>query len=95
MTSDIAPVTGVGFESIEGVPSVAERAKVAAARGRLDRSDSVEISEQARLMSRLRALPEVRQEIIDRVRRELALGTYETEDKIDGVLDRVIDDLEA
>lgn len=95
MTSDIAPVVGAGFESIEGIPSVAERAKAASVRTRPERSDSVEISEEARLMSRLRAMPEVRQDLIDRVRRELAMGTYETEDKIDGLLDRVIEDIES
>ncbi|MFN0131743.1 MAG: flagellar biosynthesis anti-sigma factor FlgM [Phycisphaerales bacterium] len=95
--SDIAAVSGVGglgFDSLEGIPGAAERSRSAAARGTLmQRADSVEISDRARLMSRLRAMPDARQELVDRVRGELAMGTYETPDKLDATADGLIQDL--
>jgi anti-sigma28 factor (negative regulator of flagellin synthesis) len=55
--------------------------------------DSVEFSPRAQLLSRLAELPDVRQGLIDRVRAEIASGTYETPDKIDALLEDLNQDL--
>lgn len=55
--------------------------------------DQVQISLEARLKSLLAKVPEVRQDLVDRVRAELAAGTYETEEKLDTAIDRLLDDL--
>ena len=56
------------------------------------RSDKVELSDAARLLSRLSQLPDVRQDLVDRVRSEIEAGTYETPEKIDAVVRALAED---
>ena len=55
--------------------------------------DSVEFSAAAQLLSKLSELPDVRQDLVDRVRSEIAAGTYDTDDKVDALLDELNEDL--
>jgi negative regulator of flagellin synthesis FlgM len=57
-------------------------------------SDKVELSQAAQYLSKLQQMPEVRQELVDRVKREIAAGTYDTPDKIDALLEELAEDLE-
>jgi hypothetical protein len=57
-------------------------------------SDEATISRFAHLLDRLRALPEVRQERIERVQREVAAGSYETPEKLDAAVTALLDELE-
>ena len=56
-------------------------------------SDKVELSNTAQLLNKLRELPDVRQDMIDRIRAELAAGTYDTPEKMDAALEKLLDDL--
>ena len=56
------------------------------------RGDRVELSEHARLLDRLRQLPEVRTELLERFRQEIAAGTYLTPEKIDAAIERLLQD---
>ncbi len=56
-------------------------------------SDEVTISQEAQLLSRIHDLPDVRQDVVDRVRAEIAGGTYETPDKIDVAVSRLLDEI--
>ena len=58
----------------------------ASTRSAVRKSDRVEFSDAARLLNRLSQLPDVRQDLIDRVRSEIASGTYESPEKIDAVV---------
>lgn len=58
------------------------------------RTDQVELSDRARLLSQLRETPEIRSELVDRVRAEIADGTYLTADKLDRAADNFINDLD-
>jgi len=53
--------------------------------------DEVQISLEARLNSLLARVPDVRQDMIERVRAEIEAGTYDTEEKLDVALDRLLD----
>jgi len=55
-------------------------------------ADEIEISDSARLMNRLRDMPEVRQEQVQRLRSEIAAGAYETEAKLDAALEALLAD---
>jgi flagellar biosynthesis anti-sigma factor FlgM len=56
-------------------------------------SDKVELSQRAQLLSRLAELPDVRQDLVDRVKAEIADGGYDTPDKVDQLLDELAHDL--
>jgi anti-sigma28 factor (negative regulator of flagellin synthesis) len=55
-------------------------------------NDEVEVSAVATYLSKLRQLP-IRQDLVDRVREEIAQGTYDTSDRLDAALDELIQDL--
>lgn len=57
--------------------------------------DQVQISLEARLKALLEKVPEVRQDRIDQIRAEIEAGTYETNERIDIAIDRLIEDLTA
>ena len=57
--------------------------------------DEVQISPEARLKSLLAQVPEVRQDLIDRVKAEIEAGTYETDEKLNVALSRLLDDLKG
>lgn len=58
-------------------------------------TDSVELSDKARYLGIVRGLPEVRQDRIEEIRREIARGTYETREKLEGAVDRLLEELEG
>ena len=55
--------------------------------------DEVELSSTARLLSKLHELPDVRQDVVDRVKQEIANGTYETPEKLEAAIGGLIEDL--
>lgn len=55
-------------------------------------ADHVEFSEVATYLSKLRQLP-IREDLISRVRDEIARGVYDTPEKLDAAIDELISDL--
>jgi anti-sigma28 factor (negative regulator of flagellin synthesis) len=53
-------------------------------------SDRAEFSDAAQLLSRV---PDVRQDLIDRVKGEIDKGTYETDEKIDKAIESLLEDI--
>ena len=56
-------------------------------------SDTVEISDVAKLAAKISEIPEVRTQLIERVKTELATGTYETSEKLEIAVERLMEDL--
>ncbi len=55
--------------------------------------DKVEVSQLAQMLSKLRSMPAVRQDLIDRVRQEIAGGAYDTPEKLDAALGEMLKDV--
>lgn len=56
-------------------------------------ADVVEISAAARLVSQINNIPDVRSDLVARVKQEIASGKYETDQKLDIAVDRLMEDL--
>lgn len=57
-------------------------------------ADRVEISQLAReLAEQDRGEAPIRQDLVDRVRAEIAAGTYDTPERLNGAIDGLVDDL--
>lgn len=56
-------------------------------------SDVVEISLAAQLAAKLQELPAVRADLVAQMKSQIAAGTYETSDKLDVAVDRLLKDL--
>jgi anti-sigma28 factor (negative regulator of flagellin synthesis) len=58
-------------------------------------SDKAEFSPVAKYLSMLQAMPAVRQDLVHTVKGQIANGTYETPQKIDGAIDNLAEDLNS
>ena len=56
-------------------------------------ADEVSISEQADLLSRINDIPDIRQDRVDQIRTQIANGTYETQEKVDIAVSRLLDEI--
>ncbi|HIF31565.1 MAG: flagellar biosynthesis anti-sigma factor FlgM [Pirellulaceae bacterium] len=55
--------------------------------------DQLDISPEADLVSRVRETPEIRADRVAEIRKEIAAGVYETDEKLDVALDRLLDEI--
>ena len=74
-------------------PHMARSASPSAAAGTSATSDEVTISDTARLVEMAQQAPEVRQDRIDQIRAQIANGTYETSDKLNTAVERLLDEI--
>ena len=54
--------------------------------------DHVEISPLGQMLDGISQLPEIRHERVEEVRRQIAAGSYETPEKLELALDRLLDE---
>ena len=75
-------------------PHAAQRAAQSSAANRsASLGDQLDISRAAQLASQLGDVPEIRQDRVAALRAAIASGTYETEDRLSGALDRLLDEI--
>jgi negative regulator of flagellin synthesis FlgM len=55
--------------------------------------DVVEISSAARLAAKIHEVPEVRSELVQKVKAEIEAGTYETPERLEIAVNRLMEDL--
>ena len=55
-------------------------------------ADQVEISDAARYLSKVAALPDIRTEKVDEIRKALAENTYDIDGKLPQALDRLLEE---
>jgi len=55
-------------------------------------SDKVELSQAGRLLARVLAMPDIREDKVEEIRQQIARGTYVTEDRLGAALDSLVDD---
>ncbi|MFQ5490662.1 MAG: flagellar biosynthesis anti-sigma factor FlgM [Phycisphaerae bacterium] len=56
-------------------------------------ADEVEISDMGAMLSKLRELPDVRMQKIAGLRAEIEAGTFMTQERIDGTVDRLMEEM--
>lgn len=55
--------------------------------------DQLDISHEADMVSRARDVPDIRHDLVNRIKSEIEAGTYETEEKLDIAVGRLLDEL--
>ncbi len=56
-------------------------------------TDQLDISQEADMVSRMRDIPDIRQELVSQIRSQIEAGTYETEQRLSGAVDRLFDEI--
>lgn len=54
--------------------------------------DELQLSDAGQLVDQVHQLPEIRQDRVDSIRAQIAAGTYETDDKLDVAINRLLDE---
>ncbi len=81
-----------GPQSINA-PHRAQSPQPAAETGYVTGADQLDISREADMVSRARELPDIRTERVAEIRAAIEAGTYETADKLDIALGRLLDEI--
>ncbi len=55
--------------------------------------DQIDISEAAQLVEQVRQLPDIREDRVEAVRQQIAAGTYDTSEKLDAAIERLLDEI--
>ena len=74
-------------------PPRAHQAESSAPRPHIAVTDELDISREAELMSRMSELPEIRADKVAELKAAIEAGTYETTEKLEGAVDRILDEL--
>ncbi|MEX2218183.1 MAG: flagellar biosynthesis anti-sigma factor FlgM [Phycisphaerales bacterium] len=91
--SDIAPVSGVPSDRFDTAPAPGYGPATRSAQPTRRPSDRVELSDRARLLSKLNAMPDIRQDLVDRIRREIAEGSYDSAERMDRAIDALTQEM--
>ena len=81
-----------GPQSIQG-PQRPQFARQPAAPRQNTGVDQLDISPEAQILSQVRDIPEIRADRVAEIRAAIDAGAYETEDKLDVALDRLLDEI--
>jgi len=84
---------GVGWPAACGTSAGKRTITVTDARERRRQADPKERALLEELLKKLQELPDVRQDLIDRVKREIAEGAYETPERIEKAVDGLMREL--
>jgi len=91
--SDISPVGGEGIARVRAPGRTEHTEPGRAAHAKTARGeDQVEVSPLAQYLRRLQELPSMRVDVIERVRADIDKGVYETPEKVDAAIDRLIEE---
>ncbi len=87
--SDISPIAQPGAATL-GQVRAAERPAASADMATRRQRDKVELSVTAQMLSKIADLPDVRTDLVNQVRRQIAAGTYETPEKLNSAIDALL-----
>ncbi len=90
--SDVTPINGASSPALSSHARAAYKS-LAREAGPVRGADQVELSEEAKYMSSLIKRNDIREDLVDRVRSEIANNTYETPDKVDAAIEEILNDL--
>ena len=86
-------INGIGYGKLPPINGQQNRGKVArqpSAVAENSREDKVQISEMARFLSKIAAMPDIRTEKVEQIKQALADGTYDIDGKLPHALDAFI-----
>lgn len=86
-TSNVQTPTQVNFNSKVQSPDTNAQAT------RFDITDQVEISSEAQMLAGMNDASSVRSERVNAIRQQIAMGQYETADKLEVAMERLLDEL--
>jgi len=74
-------------------PHANNRPTPPSASGPASSADEVTISQEANMLARISETPEARQARVDQIRAQIAEGRYDTNEKLDVAVDRLLDEM--
>lgn len=91
--SDLSPIQDSVSPVVGRISGPASHRRVDAGGAAPRGADRVELSELAYYMAKLAEMPEVRSDLVSQVRSQIEAGTYLTDEKIDGAIDALAEEM--
>ena len=91
--TDVSPISRPAAPTL--APGAHARGASASSEAPTRGSDRVELSAASQYFAKLAALPEVRMDLVNRVKQQIKADTYETSEKVDGAIDGLGEDLKG
>ena len=83
-----------GTQSLQPTDATSEANQTdAVASSQAASADEISISQEADMLSRIGDIPDIRQDRVDQIRAEIANGVYETEERLDVAVSRLLDEI--
>lgn len=82
-----------GPQSIQAPHSLRQTSAPQQAPASASISDELQLSDTAQIASQMNDIPAIRQDRVDSIRAQIAQGTYETPDKLDAALSKLLDEI--
>lgn len=76
-----------------GAPHSARAAQPMSRPEAMQIADEVDISQAAQLVEQTHQLPDIREDRVEAVRQQIAAGTYETSERLNGAIERLLDEI--
>jgi len=96
--TDISTIGSNGVSGVEHVSTIDSRPTTPTSqspKGRPEPTDRVELSELAEFRAKLADLPAIRQDLVVRVRGEIAAGAYDSAERVESAVERLIEEEHA
>ncbi|MCW5754877.1 MAG: flagellar biosynthesis anti-sigma factor FlgM [Phycisphaeraceae bacterium] len=93
--SDIAPLSSTAASRLGPTGRITDREPADTPQRIARGEDRVDLSDVARYLQRTSEVPPMREELVNRIRQDIAAGTYDTADRLDQALDAMIDHLNS
>ena len=81
-----------GAQSLNG-PHLSRMGQASAPSQNTTIRDELQLSPMGQLLDKVHELPDIRSDLVARIRAEIAAGTYETEEKLQVALERLLDEI--
>ena len=82
-----------GPARVHGAQSINAPHRAAAPKPAAAPADQLDLSSEADFVDQVNDLPDIRADRVAQLRAEIASGAYETDDKLDAALDRLLDEI--
>jgi negative regulator of flagellin synthesis FlgM len=76
-----------------GAPHAVKPAQSPTSAGAASIGDEVQISDAAKLIEKMQQIPDVRQDRVASIRAQIAQGAYETPQRLDAAVSRLLDEI--
>lgn len=80
-------------QQVQGVKAYSNQVSKENSTDKAKKNDSVSVSPEAKILSSMSQIPDIRQEKVDEIKKQIQNGTYLTDEKLNSAIDKLLQDI--